>query len=165
MKNIFIVMFILIASTAQAQQPFKKQDLIGAWSYVTSYSQFPDGRKENQFSDKPRGIFIILPNGLYSHIIMADDLPRVRSGRFKESTIEEAEKIAEGALAHFGTYEVDETAGTFTVKIIKSSFPNFDGAVQKRTVIELTANTLSYINDLSVAAPGAIVVAVLRRVW
>jgi hypothetical protein len=51
-------------ATARSEQ-VKKQDLVGAWRY------------ENEH---PQGLFIILPNGWYSHIIMRDDLPRYSSG-------------------------------------------------------------------------------------
>jgi Lipocalin-like domain len=51
-------------------------------------------------------------------------------------------RIAEGTLANFGRYTVDEKAGTFTVAIEKSSFPNFDGVKQTRTLLVLTDDTL-----------------------
>ena len=54
----------------------KKQDLVGAWRYETSYIEFPDGHRESQFGEHPQGLFIILPNGWYSHVIMRDDLIR-----------------------------------------------------------------------------------------
>ena len=37
---------------------------------------------------------------------------------------------------------LDEKAGTFTVAIEKSSFPNFDGVKQTGTVLVLTHDTL-----------------------
>ncbi|HMF51780.1 MAG TPA: lipocalin-like domain-containing protein [Candidatus Saccharimonadales bacterium] len=145
-------------------RPLKASDLVGIWAYESAYTEFPDGRRINQFGEHPQGLFIIRPNGWYSHIVMADDLPNVASGLLKEMTPTEAEAIAEGVLAHFGTYTVNEARGTFTVTILKSSFPNFDGVTQERTVLDLTHNRLEYVNPVSSAGDDAKVYAVLRRV-
>jgi hypothetical protein len=160
---ILVVIGLLTSKPAPAME-IKKADLIGAWAYVSTYNEFADNRRESFFGEKPVGIFILLANGHYSHIIMKPDLPRIKSRRIRESTLKESEAIAEGVLAHFGTYTVDEGAGEFTVTIRKSSFPNLDGVLQVRTVTKLDAENLSYINDISVADKGAKVVAVLRRI-
>ena len=164
MKVFFALFVLLLSATVAPSMEIKRDNLVGAWSYVSTYSEFKDGRKENIFGAKPVGMFVILPNGHYSHIIMHPELPKVRSNRVRDMTIAEAERIAEGTLAHFGTYTVNETAGSFTVKITKASFPNLDGRSQVRTILQLDDETLSYINDVSVAEEGAKVVAVLRRV-
>jgi hypothetical protein len=80
------------------------QDLVGAWRYEASYIEFPDGRRDSHFGEHPQGLFIILPNGWYSHIIMRDDLPRYSSGLMQKATDEEAQAVAAGELAHFGTW-------------------------------------------------------------
>jgi len=166
MIRLATLILLLLTGVGSAME-IKREDLVGAWTYIESYSEFPDGKREVLFGEKPEGIFIILPNGRYSHIIMSPDLPKIKSGRFLDSTISEAEKIAEGVLAHFGTWTIDEKLGKFTVIIHKSSFPNIDGARQVRTVTQLDREFLSYINDLSVVDinRGVRVKAQLRRVW
>jgi hypothetical protein len=139
--------------------------LIGAWSYVESYLVFPDGTRREQYSANPQGIFTILPNGSYSHIIMRDDLPKIASGSNQEMTNEEAQTIAKGALSHFGSYTIDKKAGAFTVTIEHSDFPNFDGIKQTRRVVELNNTTLRYINDTTNVGGGTKVHATLKRVW
>lgn len=152
------------ASTQSAPKKIHAQDLYGLWEYVSAFQQRPDGSTFNQFGDPPRGYFAIFKNGHYSHIVMEPDLPHVASGLIKQMAADEALRIAEGTLAHFGTFTVDEEAGTFTVVIEKSSFPNFDGVSQTRTVTQLDKTTLAYQNPVSSAGPGNIVFAVLRRV-
>ncbi len=142
----------------------KKKDLIGTWKYIESYLILPDGRRVDQFSQHPQGLFILLPNGWYSHIIMRDDLPRISSGTNFDYTPEEAMEIAKGGLAHFGNYTVDEKNGEFTAEIISADFPNLNRQKQKRTVVELTKTTLRYINDTTNAGPGARVHATLERI-
>jgi len=158
-----LLMFANVTAAAPVVK-FKKDNLVGAWTYVESYLELPDGRRLEQFSDAPLGIFILLENGWYSHIILRPDLPRVKSGVMMQATPEEARLIAIGSLAHYGTYTVDENKGTFTVTILHSDFPNFDGLQQTRNVLQLDSETLRYVNDVTNAGPGAVVTATLKRI-
>ena len=63
----------------------KKQDLVGAWRYETSYIESPDGHHESHFGERPQGLFIILANGWYSHIIMREESAAVQFRRYAES--------------------------------------------------------------------------------
>ena len=143
----------------------KKQDLVGAWRYESSYIESPDGHRESQFGEHPQGLFIILPNGWYSHVIMRDDLPRYSSGVMQKANDKEAQAVAAGELAHFGTWTLDEREGTFTAHVLWSDFPNFNGLDQRRTILELTKDRLRYVNELSIAGEGARVHATLSRLW
>ena len=42
--------------------------------------------------------------------------------------------MSAGSLAHFGTYSVDAAGTTLTFHVERSSFPNWDGTTQKRTI-------------------------------
>lgn len=163
MKILFLIVAFLLPTMACAD-PFKKSDLVGTWIYQSAYTEFPDGTKINQFGDHPKGIFIVQANGFYSHIVMVDDLPKVKSGLLKETAPDEREALAEGVLAHFGTWEANERAGTFTVKIQNSSFSNFDGVNQTREIVSLDQGKLQYVNPTTTSGNGAKVVAVLLRV-
>ena len=143
---------------------FKERDLIGIWDYVAAFQRFPDGHIVNQFGDPPVGRFVITCGGLYLHWVQRPDLPQIASGRISLLTDAEAHAVAEGVLGHFGTWEADEQAGTFTVQIQKASFANFDGISQVRVVTKLTRHELEYENLTSVGGAGVVVVAQLRRV-
>src|SRR6266567_2906324 len=112
MIKVLLIALNLFCTAADAGS-IRETDLVGAWLYVSSYIQMPDGRKVEQFGANPQGIFVILPNGIYSHIIMENDLPKYSSGKIKEPTAEEAMRLAVGSLSHFGTYRVDAKAGIF----------------------------------------------------
>jgi hypothetical protein len=144
--------------------PFKTHDLIGAWQYVSAYTELPDGTTTYNFGTTPKGIFIILENGRYSHIVMKDDLPIVASGTLYVLTDLEAQAMAKGVLAHFGTWTADEKNGTFTVVIENSSFANFDGIHQQRIMLNLTKTTLEYVNLATTNGGSAKVFAVLQRI-
>jgi hypothetical protein len=44
------------------------------------------------------------------------------------------------SLSVFGTYTVDEDKKTVTYKIVSSSYPNWEGEAQTRTIDRLTAD-------------------------
>jgi hypothetical protein len=98
-------------------------------------------------------------------MVINPTVPKVASGNMANLTPAEALALAQGTLAHFGTYTVDPAAGTFTVMIQFSSFPNFAGVQQVRTLLQLDDDTLSYDNPVSASVPGAHVIAVLQRVF
>jgi Lipocalin-like domain len=49
-------------------------------------------------------------------------------------TPDENKAIVQGSLAYYGTYTIDEVAHLITVKIEGTTFPNFAGETQIRTL-------------------------------
>ncbi|HEY6032051.1 MAG TPA: lipocalin-like domain-containing protein [Gaiellaceae bacterium] len=137
--------------------------LLGCWEYEAAYTLFPDGSTSFNFTETPKGRFIILPNGRYSHIVMAPGLPRVASGQLKAQTDAEAQAISTNILAHFGTWKASPADGSFAVTIDQSSFPNFDGIVQTRIITQLDLHTLSYQNLQTTNGGGSQIIATLAR--
>lgn len=138
--------------------------LIGCWEYQAAYTLFPDGHTSYNFTPNPRGRFIILPNGRYSHIVMSPGLAPVASGQLKNQTDAEAQAISTNILAHFGTWEANPADGSFSVVIDQSSFPNFNGITQKRVITQLDLHTLSYENLQTTNGGDAKVIATLNRI-
>lgn len=163
--TISVLALVVAFATARGAdaKPFKKADLIGAWLYVFGRTITSEGETIDQFGEHPAGIFIFMANGWYSHIVMRPNLPKIKKGTLQETAPEEREALVEGVLAHFGTWTADEAEGTLTIKILKSSFPNFDGLIQTRMITILNKDTLEYVNMLSSTGPGAKVVSRLRR--
>lgn len=159
-----IAILIALGIIPVSAEPFLRHDLIGVWAYEEAVTTHPGRPSTYEYGRKPQGLFIILRNGRYSHIVMQSDKWRVKGGTIKSATPDENKRLAQRNLSHFGTYTADEKGGTFTVSIEGSSFPNFEGVKQTRTIIALTNDRLEYINPVSAAGSGAKVRAVLRRV-
>ena len=157
---IVVLAFTPVSFAAPA---FQLNDLVGAWEHGLNYTELPDGSHFEQFPGQ-RGMLVILPDGRYIHGVIGADLPKVASGNIKEQTTEEAKALAGGTLLHFGTWTANPDKGTFTVKIERSSFPNFDGRDQVRQVLSLDKQRLEYINHLSSAGDGAKVYVELHRI-
>lgn len=138
--------------------------LLGCWDYVAAYTLFPDGHTSYNFTQTPKGRFIILPNGRYSHIVMSPDLPHIASGQLKVMTPEEAMAVATNQLSHLGTWQAQPADGTFSVNIEWSTFANFNGIVQTRIVTQLDRDTLSYENLQTTNGGDAKIIATLQRV-
>lgn len=137
--------------------------LLGCWEYQQAYTLFPDGHTSFNFTETPRGRFIILPNGRYSHVVMAPGLSPIASGQLKVQTDAEAQAISTNILAHFGTWHANPADGSFAVTIDQSSFPNFDGIVQTRIITQLDLTTLSYENLQTTNGGNAKIIATLTR--
>jgi hypothetical protein len=90
------------------QSPSARQRLVGSWRYVGSMI---DGKPHSGRGANPTGIIMYDARGYMScHVSPDRNVPRAG----KEPTPEEAKAALDGRIAYFGTYSVDENAGTVT---------------------------------------------------
>jgi hypothetical protein len=152
----------LVPGNAIAQQKSLKEQLVGAWTHVSTKYKFPDGKMSDTMGPNSRGIMILDPSGHMTFINMRASLPKFAAKDRTKGTPEENKAIVEGSFAYFGTYTVNEADHSFTVHVEGSTFPNFDGADQKRTV-SLTGDELRYTNPVATVGQGVVVEAVWKR--
>src|SRR5205085_6464350 len=103
------------------------------------------------FGEAPKGILIFTPDGRFAQIHVASDVPKIGSGNRLTGTAEENAAILHRSLALFGSYTVDEEKKTVTFNIVSSTFPNWQGEAQTRTIDKLTADefvNVDYLKDL-----------------
>jgi hypothetical protein len=151
----------LLATSASAQQRPLKDQLVGTW-IITSWEQsLPDGTKQQRFGANPKGVNVFTSDGHFIVMFARPDLPKISSNDPLKPTPQEANAIATGSIAYFGTYTVDEHAKAIDMRIEASTLPNQLGTPQKRTITSLTANELKYENPISVVG-GRIGVALKR---
>ena len=99
-----------------------------------------DGKRSFPFGEAPKGILIFTPDGRFAQIHVASDVPKFASGNRLSGTAEEYAAINRRSLALFGSYTVDEEKKTVTFKIASSTFPNWEGEAQTRTIDKLNAD-------------------------
>ena len=126
------------AVPAAAQQKSLKERLHGTWHFVIAEVTAPDGKKSFPFGPTPRGMVIFTPAGDFMQIHIASEVPKIANGNRLNATPEEYAGIMRGTIAQFGTYTVDEEKETFTMKFTASTFPNWEGTSQTRTIDKLT---------------------------
>jgi hypothetical protein len=158
--NIVIVVLTAIglgvlSNSAISQQKSLKEQLVGAWSIVSSTG--PDGTpRKNR-----KGLFIMTDSGHFSWQVFRSDRPHLASNNRLNATADELKALNQGMLAYFGTYSVDETDKVVTFLTQASTFPNSEGETIKRIITKVTADELTYINPANV--DGVRVETVWRR--
>ncbi len=121
---------------AQAAKGLRDQ-LVGTWEFIVAEVTAPDGKKSYPFGKMPKGVLIFTSDGRFAQIHVGD-VPRIASNNRLTGTADEYQAIMRGSLSVFGTYTVDEGKKTVTYKIASSSFPNWEGEAQTRTIDRLT---------------------------
>jgi len=129
----------LFGGEAAAQTSLKAQ-IVGTWDFVVAEITAADGKKSFPFGETPKGVLIFTPEGRFSQIHVASDVPKIASGNRLTGTAEENAAILHRSLALFGSYTVDEEKKTVTFHIVSSTFPNWQGEAQTRTIDKLTAD-------------------------
>ena len=125
------------AATAQGAKSLKDQ-IVGTWNFVVAEVTAPDGKKSFPFGETPKGILIFTPDGRFAQIHVASDAPKIASNNRMTGTPEEYAAIMRRSLSVFGTWTVDEAKKTVTYNIVSSTFPNWEGEAQTRTIDKLT---------------------------
>jgi hypothetical protein len=126
----------LLPGGAISQQRSLKDQLVGIWILVEA----------PQWGPNPKGQLSLESNGRYSSILLRSDIAKYASNNRTQTTPQEDKATAQGALAIFGTYTVNETERTFTMHVEGSSFPNWNGTDRKRIVVSITADELEVSN-------------------
>lgn len=143
---------VFLAAPALAQSG---KDLVGSWTLVSSTIR-QGGNTIQPFGTDPKGALIFGANGRYVAMIARPGLPKFAGDNRMTGTPDEYKAIVNGTIAHFGSYIADAT--TITFRIETSSYPNWDGAEQKRSYT-LAGDTLTYtVGEASVGGGMATLV-------
>lgn len=94
--------------------------------------------------------------GRFSWIVLRGEIPKFASGNRTKGTPEEMKGVAVGTLAYFGTYSLDPKGDAMTMHIEASTFANFDGQDQKRS-LGLKGNELKISNSAGASGGTAVV--------
>jgi hypothetical protein len=151
----------LLPGRAVSQQKSLKDQLVGTWTMVSLEQTTPNGSKLQPFGANPKGMLVFDANGRLYFMWARADLPKIASNNRSTPTPEEAKAIAEGTLAGFGTYVVDEAKKTFTIRYEASTFANIDGTDGTYTIVSLAADELKY--SFEPAGIGGQIVSTFRR--
>jgi hypothetical protein len=111
-----------------------KAQLIGTWLLASWEQKKGDGTSLRRYGENPVGVAFFDAGGRYIISVMRSDRPNYASGALWQGTSEENEATADGTISYFGTYSVNEADSSIAIHIDGSSFPNWNGADQKRLV-------------------------------
>jgi hypothetical protein len=150
----------LSATAVRADAAASDSSLAGTWTLVAADVQHPDGSRARDYGAAPKGLLLIDPQGRYSLQIFKAERPPFASGDKATGTPAEYQAAVMGSSTHFGTISVDPVHGTLTFHIQSASFPNWEGAQQKRSY-ELKDGELSY--RVAPRPNGDVPISVWRR--
>jgi hypothetical protein len=151
---------VLVPSAAIGQEKSLKEQLVGAWTLVSAVDTLPDGSKSEPWGPNPKGAYMFDANGRFAQMLMRSDLPKLASRL--QGTPEQNKAIAQGAIAMYGTYSVNEADKVISVHFEGSTFAGFVGTDGKRIVTSITADELKTMNPAT--STGTKAESVWRRV-
>jgi len=150
--NIILILISMFASSDVWAKDFAKQ-IQGSWTLVSCINE-KDGQKFDVYGENPRGLMILTPGGDISVMLMRATLPKFAANDRRKGTTEENQAVIEGITTYFGKYKVvDEKKGMVEITIKGSSFPNWDGTVQKRT-LTVKGDELKQVNPSPAIGSG-----------
>ncbi|MGB8579131.1 MAG: lipocalin-like domain-containing protein [Pseudolabrys sp.] len=147
-----LLVLALVTMPASAQQKSLRDQLVGSWNFVVAEVVAPDGKKSFPFGETPKGILVFTADGQFAQIHVASDVPKIASNNRLTGTPEEYATIMRRSISLFGTYSVNEEKKTVIFNIVSSTYPNFAGQAQERTIDKLTAD--EFINTNPNVAGG-----------
>jgi hypothetical protein len=131
------MVFAMLAGLATRDVPASKQEspLRGTWTLEAADKLLPDGRQVRDYGEAPKGRLIVDGQGRYSLQIFKAERRRFDSGDKASGSADEFASAVLGSSTHYGTVVVDAAQGTLVFTIEGSSFPNWEGTVQKRQYV------------------------------
>lgn len=105
---------------------------VGTWQLVSANFYDAQNNALALYGESPRGMFIYDSQGYMSVQIMQRDRPPLPKHRSQENALDVYLAVLRGYIAYFGTYTVDETAGTVTHHVRGSLIPDWVGTDQVR---------------------------------
>lgn len=157
----FAVVSPFVASDAYGQQKGAStaKQLIGHWTLVSLRNE-QDGKTTESLGPNPKGLFIFDRSGRYVAMQFRPDIPKFASNNRSTGTAEENKAVVLGALAHYGTYSVNEKEGSYTILPEASTYPNWVGVDQKR-MFSISKDVLTITNPSS--PRGGTATLILKR--
>ena len=160
-----LVVLALLPSHALGQQQSLKERLLGAWTLVSIDAVRQDGDRSPLFGADPKGIAFFDGQGHYIISVMRSDRAAFTVNDRMQGTADENKATSQGTITYFGTYSVSEIDRAMLIHIDASSFPNWNGADQKRLVT--ITEDVSAIGDrrLKLTVPPTPTGAAIEVLW
>jgi Lipocalin-like domain len=101
-------------------------------------------------------IAIFESNGHYAIINVNPDVPKFAANNRVQGTAAENKAAVDGVIAHYGTYSFDAANKVINLKVEGSSYPNWAGTEQKRTILSFAGDDLKWSVAASAGGTGEV---------
>jgi hypothetical protein len=162
MKHLTGVMFAMLAgiATRAVPAPAHPFPLQGTWALVAADKILPGGALARDYGERPKGRLFVDAQGRYALQIFKSERLAFATDSKADGSADEFKSAVMGSSTHYGTVTIDEKAGQLIFSIEGSSFPNWEGTVQRRQYT-LEGKDLRY--QVPRRPDGSIPVSVWRR--
>jgi hypothetical protein len=162
MKYLSGMMLAMLAglATSDAAEPVHGFPLQGTWTLVAADKILPGGARARDYGDAPKGRLIVDDQGRYSLQIFKSERLRFATDSKADGSVDEFKSAVVGSSTHYGMLTIDHKQNLLVFSIEGSSFPNWEGTVQKRHY-KIDGQELSY--QVPPRADGSIPISVWRR--
>jgi hypothetical protein len=134
-----------------------QQQVQGTWTMVSNVLD-QGGNKTEPFGTGAKGSVILTKDGRVMLIITRAEIPKFASNNRTTGTPEENKAAVAGSIAYFGTYTVNDADKMLVMHLDGSTYPNWAGTDQKRT-LELSGDEMKFINQNPSMGQGTVTVS------
>lgn len=156
-----LLAMLAVSSAHGAETPARAFPLQGTWSLIAADKVLPNGETTRDYGANPQGRLLVDAQGRYSLQIFKSERLRFASASKADGRPDELKSAVLGSSTHYGTMAIDAQAGLLVFSIEGASFPNWEGATQRRQY-QLDGAELRY--KVPPRADGSIPVSVWRRI-
>jgi Flp pilus assembly pilin Flp len=132
------------------------QQVQGSWTMVSNVLD-QGGNKTDPYGPAAKGSVMLTSNGRVMLIITRADVPKFASNNRTTGTPEENKAAVAGSIAYFGTYTVNDADKMLLMHLEGSTYPNWVGTDQKRT-LDLSGDEMKFINQNPSMGQGTVTV-------
>src|SRR6201997_272336 len=118
-------------SSVHAQAP-GANPFTGTWKLVAADRILLDGTRVPDYGTQPHGLAIFTADGHFVVEVFRDVRTKFAGNDRAKGTFEEYKDASLSASCLFGTYSVDPATSKVTMKIDRSTFPNYEDTTQVR---------------------------------
>ena len=129
------------------------KDIAGTYTLVASTLD-EGGKKSDLYGPNPKGMLVLANDGRYTAVLLRSNLQKVASNNRATGTADENKAVVAGALAHYGTFIVEDGGKSLVLQIEGSTFPNWNGIEQKRA-LTVTGDELRYTTPTASTGTGS----------
>ncbi|RSL15202.1 lipocalin-like protein [Edaphobacter aggregans] len=156
-----LIATLALAVSSMHAQVDTTNPFVGSWKLIAADKLLPDGTRVADYGTQPHGMAIFTADGRMMIEVFRDVRGKFAGNDRAKGTFDEYKDAALSSSCSFGTYSVDPTTSKVTMKIDRSTFPNYDDTTQVRAY-QLKDDILSW--RVPARPDGSIPVTVLRRI-
>ena len=145
-RNILVISAVtvlelaMLPTIAVSQKKSLKEQIPGTWTVVSCDSTLANGTKQ-PFCVNSNGVLMLDAGGRYVWMMAKRDRPKFTISNRFEAPADEFKAAAQGLLAQYGTWSINDADKTLTRHIEGALFPNVEGT-NDTTSISLTGDEL-----------------------